>query len=121
MIRSAPEARKILDEYDLLFSVGADLFTLSLPHKTDPMPPGMPLIQVAYLSQVANGILLPVVLIFMLILSNRKDLLGSMTNSRVYNLIAGGTAEQFRAYLQREHAKFGRLVRDAGIRVNAGE
>ena len=44
MIRSAPEARKILDEYDLLFSVGADLFTLSLPHKTDPMPPGMPLI-----------------------------------------------------------------------------
>jgi benzoylformate decarboxylase len=44
MIRSAPEARKILDDYDLLFSVGADLFTLSLPHKTDPMPPGMPLI-----------------------------------------------------------------------------
>ncbi|MEW6449374.1 MAG: thiamine pyrophosphate-binding protein [Pseudomonadota bacterium] len=44
MIRSAPEARKILDEYDLLFSVGGDLFTLSLPHKTDPMPPNMPLI-----------------------------------------------------------------------------
>lgn len=44
MIRSAPEVRKILDQYDLLFSVGGDLFTLSLPHATDPMPPGMPLI-----------------------------------------------------------------------------
>ena len=36
--------RKVLDEYDLLFSVGADLFTLSLPSDVDPMPPGMPLI-----------------------------------------------------------------------------
>jgi benzoylformate decarboxylase len=44
MLRTAPQVRKILDEYDLLFSVGADLFTLSLPHATDPMPPGLPLI-----------------------------------------------------------------------------
>ena len=44
MIRTAPEVRKILDQYDVLFSVGADLFTLSLPHATDPMPPDLPLI-----------------------------------------------------------------------------
>jgi benzoylformate decarboxylase len=44
MVRTAPEVRKILDQYDVLFSVGADLFTLSLPHATDPMPPDLPLI-----------------------------------------------------------------------------
>jgi benzoylformate decarboxylase len=44
MTRTAPEVRKILDQHDLLFSVGGDLFTLSLPHGTDPMPPGLPLI-----------------------------------------------------------------------------
>ncbi len=44
MIRLAPEVRKVLDQYDLLFSVGADLFTLSLPSDIDPMPPGIELI-----------------------------------------------------------------------------
>jgi benzoylformate decarboxylase len=44
MVRTAPEVRKVLDQYNVLFSVGGDLFTLSLPHATDPMPPGMPLI-----------------------------------------------------------------------------
>jgi Mn2+/Fe2+ NRAMP family transporter len=67
--------------YTLLIVVGAGLILI----------PGIPLVRVAYLSQVANGVLLPVVLVFMLILSNRKDLLGSMTNSRGYNLIAGAT------------------------------
>src|SRR5438093_4691297 len=44
MVRLAPEVRKILDQYDVLFSVGGDLFTLSLPSDTDPMPPGIALI-----------------------------------------------------------------------------
>jgi benzoylformate decarboxylase len=44
MVRLAPDTRKVLDQYDVLFSVGADLFTLSLPSSVDPMPPGMPLI-----------------------------------------------------------------------------
>jgi benzoylformate decarboxylase len=44
MIRLAPEVRKVLDQYDVLFSVGGDLFTLSLPSDTDPMPPGLTLI-----------------------------------------------------------------------------
>jgi benzoylformate decarboxylase len=44
MVRLQPAVRKVLDEYDLLFSVGADLFTLSLPSDVDPMPPGMRLI-----------------------------------------------------------------------------
>src|SRR5215470_12199601 len=44
MIRLQPAVRKILDEYDVLVSAGADLFTLSLPSNVDPMPPGMLLI-----------------------------------------------------------------------------
>ena len=44
MIRLAPDVRKVLGQYDLLFSVGADLFTLSLPSDVDPMPPGIKLV-----------------------------------------------------------------------------
>jgi len=53
--------------------------------------PRMPLILVLYLSQVANGFLLPFVLIFMLLLVNRVDLMGRFTNSRGYNWVAGST------------------------------
>ena len=42
--RMQSAVRKILDEYDVLISAGADLFTLSLPSNVDPMPPGMPII-----------------------------------------------------------------------------
>ena len=42
--RLAPAVRQMLDQHDVLFSVGADLFTLSLPSDVDPMPPGIPLI-----------------------------------------------------------------------------
>src|SRR5438874_2896794 len=44
MVRTAPAVRAILDQYDVLFSVGGDLFTLSLPSDVDPMPPGLTLI-----------------------------------------------------------------------------
>ena len=44
MVRLAPEVRKVLDQHDVLFSVGADLFTLSLPSDVDPMPPEIALI-----------------------------------------------------------------------------
>jgi Mn2+/Fe2+ NRAMP family transporter len=39
-------------------------------------------------SQVANGILLPIVVIFMLQLTNREDIMGSYKNGRVFNVIA---------------------------------
>ena len=44
MVRTAPGAREVLEKYDVLFSAGGDLFTLSLPHAVDPMPPNLPLI-----------------------------------------------------------------------------
>jgi len=38
MTRMQEPIRKILEQYDVLFSVGGDLFTLSLPSAIDPMP-----------------------------------------------------------------------------------
>jgi len=54
--------------------------------------PRAPLLLIMYLSQVANGILLPVVLIFMLVLINNTALMGRYRNSRAFNLIAWATA-----------------------------
>jgi Mn2+/Fe2+ NRAMP family transporter len=44
------------------------------------------------LSQVLNGVLLPFVLIFMLLLVNKRDLMGKHVNSRAFNVIAWVTA-----------------------------
>jgi benzoylformate decarboxylase len=41
MPRLGPPIRGLLMQHDLLFSVGGDLFTLSLPDDVDPMPPGL--------------------------------------------------------------------------------
>jgi len=50
--------------------------------------PNAPLIAIMLISQVANGMLLPFVLIFMLILINKKELMGEYVNSKLFNLIA---------------------------------
>jgi Mn2+/Fe2+ NRAMP family transporter len=49
--------------------------------------PNIPLIPVMLISQVANGILLPFVLILMLILINNKRIMGKHTNGRIANAI----------------------------------
>lgn len=49
--------------------------------------PGFPLVRMILLSQVINGILLPFVLIFMMLLVNKQRLLKKWTNSRIYNVI----------------------------------
>src|SRR5215471_12924241 len=43
--------------------------------------PKFPLVRMILLSQVLNGVLLPLVLIFMILLINKKDLMGEWTNS----------------------------------------
>jgi benzoylformate decarboxylase len=42
--RVAPAVRQLLLDADVLFSVGGDLLTLSLPFDVDPMPPGLDVI-----------------------------------------------------------------------------
>src|SRR6201981_2395814 len=50
--------------------------------------PGLPLVKIAVLSQVVNGVVLPFVLIFMLLLINKRDLMGKYVNTRLFNAIA---------------------------------
>ncbi|MBV8206460.1 MAG: Nramp family divalent metal transporter [Acidobacteria bacterium] len=76
------EAREFYWLYTLLILFGAGV--VLIPH--------MPLIKLILMSQVANGILLPFVLYFMLKLVNRTDLMGEHKNSRLGNLIAVATS-----------------------------
>jgi len=54
--------------------------------------PDAQLINFAILSQVLNGVLLPVIIILMLLLINREDLMGKHRNSKVWNLVAWSTS-----------------------------
>src|SRR5690349_2773310 len=49
--------------------------------------PGFPIIRMILFSQVINGVLLPVVLIFMVLLVNKRDLMKNWVNSRIYNFV----------------------------------
>jgi Mn2+/Fe2+ NRAMP family transporter len=68
--------------YTLLIVLGAAVVLI----------PNFPMIQIAVLSQVLNGVLLPVIMIFMLKLIDKRDLMGKYTNSRWFNFIAWATA-----------------------------
>jgi NRAMP (natural resistance-associated macrophage protein)-like metal ion transporter len=50
--------------------------------------PNVPLWKIFILSQVGNGVWLPVVVIFILLLINRKDLMGEYTNTFLFNIVA---------------------------------
>ena len=54
--------------------------------------PRFPMMTVSLLSQVLNGVLLPLILFFMLRLINKKELMGKYTNSHWFNVVAWGTA-----------------------------
>ncbi|MBI2956123.1 MAG: divalent metal cation transporter, partial [Acidobacteria bacterium] len=80
--RSFREAPTFYSLYTALIVVGAGLILL----------PGTPLVRVMVVSQVINGFLLPVVLVFLLVLTNRSDLMGQWRNTSVRNAIAWTTA-----------------------------
>jgi Mn2+/Fe2+ NRAMP family transporter len=53
--------------------------------------PQFPLIRMILFSQVINGVLLPIVLIFMVLLVNKRDLMKNWVNSRLYNFVVWAT------------------------------
>ncbi|HEX4484813.1 MAG TPA: divalent metal cation transporter [Terriglobales bacterium] len=67
--------------YTILIAAGAGVI----------LTPNLNLIKISILSQVVNGAVLPFVLIFMLLLVNRKELMGEYVNSKLFNVIAWGT------------------------------
>jgi NRAMP (natural resistance-associated macrophage protein)-like metal ion transporter len=68
--------------YTILIGVGAGIVLL----------PNAPLWKILIFSQVGNGIWLPVVVIFILLLVNRRDLMGEYVNTLTFNTIAWVTA-----------------------------
>jgi len=68
--------------YTLLIGLGAATVLI----------PDFPMLKVAILSQVLNGVLLPVVMIFMLRLINKHELMGKYTNALWFNVVAWVTA-----------------------------
>jgi Mn2+/Fe2+ NRAMP family transporter len=68
--------------YTILILVGGGIVML----------PNAPLWKIFIFSQVGNGIWLPIVVIFILLLINRKDLMGEHTNTFFFNVVAWVTA-----------------------------
>ena len=50
--------------------------------------PGMPLVGVIFITQLVNGVLLPITLIFALLIINDRRIMGRFTNGPVFNAIA---------------------------------
>jgi len=76
--RRFKEAPQFYTLYTAIIIIGAAVILI----------PNLKLIPIMLISQAANGILLPFVLIFMLLLVNNKRLMGKYTNSRIYNIFA---------------------------------
>src|ERR1700722_5082843 len=76
--RKLEEAPTFYTLYTLLIVAGAGIV----------LYPKAPLWKILIYSQVGNGIWLPVVLIFILILINRRDLMGDHVNTLAFNVIA---------------------------------
>ena len=53
--------------------------------------PGLPLLKIILTSQILNGLLLPVILVFMALLIRRRELMGEYVNGPVYNAVTWGT------------------------------
>ncbi len=66
--------------YTVLIAAGAGLILI----------PRLPLIKIQLYSQALNGVAIAPVLIFMLLLVNKKELMGEYVNSKLYNTVAWG-------------------------------
>lgn len=75
------EAPQFYGLYSFLVFFGAAVILL----------PRIPLFRVMLISQMVNGAVLPVVLVFMLILVNSRKLMGRHKNGRVYNIVSWTT------------------------------
>jgi NRAMP (natural resistance-associated macrophage protein)-like metal ion transporter len=71
------EAPQFYGLYSLLIFLGAGVV----------LWPNIPLIPIMFISQVINGVALPVILIFMLILINNKKIMSNYTNKMTFNIL----------------------------------
>lgn len=79
--KSFAEAPQFYSLYTTIIILGALIILI----------PNAPLVLIMLWSQVINGVLLPFVLVFMLLLINNKSIMGTYTNSKFFNWVAWGT------------------------------
>lgn len=79
--KSFQEAPQFYSLYTTIIVLGAIIILI----------PSAPLVMIMLWSQVINGVLLPFVLVFMLVLINNKKIMGAYTNSKFFNWVAWGT------------------------------
>jgi len=79
--RKFAEAPQFYGLYSIMIILGAAVILF----------PDLPLIPIMFYSQVINGVLLPVILIFMLILVNDRKIMGKFSNGWALNLISLST------------------------------
>src|SRR2546428_2107742 len=82
IVRKFKEAPIFYWLYTILIVVGAGIVLL----------PNAPLWKILIFSQVGNGIWLPVVVIFILLLVNRRELMGEYVNTMTFNVVAWVTS-----------------------------
>lgn len=76
------EAPQFYGIYTLIIFLGAGII----------LYPGLPLIPIMYFSQVINGLVLPFILIFILLLINDRKLMMQYTNGPIFNIVAWVTS-----------------------------
>jgi NRAMP (natural resistance-associated macrophage protein)-like metal ion transporter len=79
--RKYGEARQFYWLYTSILVIGAAIV----------LWPRLPLVPIMLISQIVNGMLLPFILIFMLVLINKRKLMGEWRNGRFFNAVAWGT------------------------------
>jgi Mn2+/Fe2+ NRAMP family transporter len=72
------EAPQFYSLYSLMVFLGAGIILL----------PDMPLIRIMFYSQVINGAILPVILVFMLLLVNDRRIMGKYKNGPIMNILS---------------------------------
>jgi Mn2+/Fe2+ NRAMP family transporter len=76
--RSFREAPIFLGTFTFLVAVGSAIAVI----------PNLPLIRVLLITQVINGLLLPIILFAVMKLVNKRELMGSHVNGPLYNIVA---------------------------------
>jgi Mn2+/Fe2+ NRAMP family transporter len=79
--KTFPEAKNFYSLYTFFIIVGAAVVLI----------PKITLISVIFVSQTINGIILPVILIYVLKIVNDEEIMGKYTNGPVFNVIAWST------------------------------
>ena len=72
------EAPQFYSLYSLMVFLGAGIILL----------PDMPLIRIMFYSQVINGAILPIILVFMLLLVNDRRIMGKYKNGPIMNILS---------------------------------